>query len=190
MKKIAVFASGGGTDFQSVIDANEREQFCVIEYLVASKPEIGAISRAEKHGIKPLVYDKNLNGIVDSGIELFGDQNGAINGYEELKKYDDDNDGYITEKDTIYVQLQLWCDKNKNGLTDKGELHTLSEENVVSISVKYDTLKDNQGNIKKDEHGNIIGYVGSFVQKVFDAAKNAWDFVVGKTMDAIFQYID
>ena len=58
MKKIAVFASGGGTDFQSVIDANEREQFCVIEYLVASKPEIGAITRAEKHGIKPLVFDK------------------------------------------------------------------------------------------------------------------------------------
>ena len=58
MKKIAVFASGGGTDFQSVIDANERENFCVIEYLVASKPEIGAINRAEKHGIKPLVFDK------------------------------------------------------------------------------------------------------------------------------------
>lgn len=58
MKKIAVFASGGGTDFQSVIDANERENFCVISYLVASKPEIGAIKRAEKHGIKPLVFDK------------------------------------------------------------------------------------------------------------------------------------
>ena len=58
MKKIAVFASGGGTDFQSVIDANEREKFCVIEYLVASKPEIGAIKRAEKHGIKPLVFEK------------------------------------------------------------------------------------------------------------------------------------
>ena len=36
MKKIAVFASGGGTDFQSIIDANEREQFCEIAYLVAS----------------------------------------------------------------------------------------------------------------------------------------------------------
>ena len=59
MKKIAVFASGGGTDFQSVIDANEREQFCIIEYLVASKPEIGAINRAKKHGIKSLVFDKN-----------------------------------------------------------------------------------------------------------------------------------
>ncbi len=58
MKKIAVFASGGGTDFQSVIDANERENFCVIEYLVASKPEIGAIERAKKHGITPIVYDK------------------------------------------------------------------------------------------------------------------------------------
>ena len=58
MKKIAVFASGGGTDFQSVIDANEREQFCTIEYLVASKPEIGAIKRAEKYGIKVLSFDK------------------------------------------------------------------------------------------------------------------------------------
>lgn len=58
MKKIAVFASGGGTDFQSVIDANEKENFCKIEYLVASKPNIGAIARAEKHGIQPLVYDK------------------------------------------------------------------------------------------------------------------------------------
>ena len=58
MRKIAVFASGGGTDFQSVIDANEREEFCKIEYLVASKPNIGAIDRAKKHGITPLVYDR------------------------------------------------------------------------------------------------------------------------------------
>ena len=58
MKKIAVFASGGGTDFQSIIDANECEQFCEIAYLVASKPEIGAIRRAEKHGINTLVFDK------------------------------------------------------------------------------------------------------------------------------------
>ena len=59
MKKIAVFASGGGTDFQSILDANEREKFCEIEYLVASKPQIGAIARAEKFGIKTLVFDKS-----------------------------------------------------------------------------------------------------------------------------------
>ncbi len=58
MKKIAVFASGGGTDFQSIIDANEQNTFCEIAYLVASKSEIGAIKRAEKHGIKTFVFDK------------------------------------------------------------------------------------------------------------------------------------
>ena len=59
MKKIAVFASGGGTDFQSIIDANENEKFCEIAYLVASKPEIGAITRAKNHGIDVLVYEKD-----------------------------------------------------------------------------------------------------------------------------------
>ena len=59
MKKIAVFASGGGTDFQSILDANEKEQFCEIKYLVASKPEIGAIQRAEKFGVEPIVFDKS-----------------------------------------------------------------------------------------------------------------------------------
>ena len=81
MKKIAVFASGGGTDFQSVIDANAKENFCKIEYLVASKPEIGAISRAEKAGIKTLVFDKTVetkeefyariaNTLKQAGVEL------------------------------------------------------------------------------------------------------------------------
>ena len=59
MKKIAVFASGGGTDFQSVIDANEADKFCQIAYLVASKPNIGAIERAKKHGIQTIVFDKD-----------------------------------------------------------------------------------------------------------------------------------
>ncbi|MBO5328774.1 MAG: phosphoribosylglycinamide formyltransferase [Clostridia bacterium] len=58
MKKIAVFASGGGTDFQSIIDANERENFCKIELLVASKSGIGAIDRANKHGIRSAVFAK------------------------------------------------------------------------------------------------------------------------------------
>jgi len=56
--KIAVFASGGGTDFQSVIDANDREHFCDIAYLIASKEGIGAIERAKKHGIRAAVFAK------------------------------------------------------------------------------------------------------------------------------------
>lgn len=58
MKKIAVFASGGGTDFQSVIDANEKESFCEIAMLIASKSGIGAIERAEKHNIPFYVFSK------------------------------------------------------------------------------------------------------------------------------------
>lgn len=58
MKRIAVFASGGGTDFQSVIDANEREKFCEIAYLIASKDGIGAIDRAKAHGINTAVFAK------------------------------------------------------------------------------------------------------------------------------------
>ncbi len=58
MKRIAVFASGSGSDFQSVIDANERELFCEISLLVASKAGIGAVDRAEKHGIAHIVCSK------------------------------------------------------------------------------------------------------------------------------------
>lgn len=58
MKKIAVFASGGGTDFQSIIDANLKEKFCEIAYMVASKPNIGAIDRAKRNGIECLIFDK------------------------------------------------------------------------------------------------------------------------------------
>ncbi len=59
MKKIAVFASGSGSDFQSIIDANEREHFCEISLLVASKEGIYAIERAKKHGIEYIVRKKN-----------------------------------------------------------------------------------------------------------------------------------
>lgn len=58
MKKIAVFVSGGGTDFQSVIDANESEKFCEIALLIASKDGIGAIDRAKRHGIPAHVFAK------------------------------------------------------------------------------------------------------------------------------------
>lgn len=57
-KRIAVFASSGGTDFQSIVDANEKENFCDISLLIASKHGIGAIERAKKHGIQTEVFAK------------------------------------------------------------------------------------------------------------------------------------
>ncbi|MGN0796108.1 MAG: phosphoribosylglycinamide formyltransferase [Christensenellales bacterium] len=61
MKRVAVFCSGGGTDFQSIIDANEKEPFCTLALLVASKDGIGAMDRAKRHGIKSVVFAKKEN---------------------------------------------------------------------------------------------------------------------------------
>lgn len=58
MKRIAVFASGGGSDFQSIVDANEKENFCIIKILIASNENAGAILRAQKHGIATAVFAK------------------------------------------------------------------------------------------------------------------------------------
>ncbi len=59
MFKIAVLASGGGTDFQSIIDAVERKELNIkIEMLIASKDNIYAIERAKKHGIETHVVSR------------------------------------------------------------------------------------------------------------------------------------
>ncbi len=59
MFKIAVLASGGGTDFQSIIDAVENKELNIkIEMLIASKENIYAIERAKKHGIETHVVSR------------------------------------------------------------------------------------------------------------------------------------
>ena len=54
-----------------------------------------------------LAYDRNANGRIDDGRELFGDQNGAANGFAELRKYDDNGDGRIDSQDAIFERLSL-----------------------------------------------------------------------------------
>ena len=54
-----------------------------------------------------LALDKNQNGQIDSGKELFGDQNGAKDGIEELKNYDENRDGKIDKNDSIFASLML-----------------------------------------------------------------------------------
>lgn len=83
MKKIAVFVSGGGSDMQSVIDACERGDINGrVELVIANKRNIFALERADKHGIKNLVFtlsdygdyverDKAiLHALNDAGIDL------------------------------------------------------------------------------------------------------------------------
>lgn len=65
------------------------------------------MTAAPVNGDALLALDRNENGAIDDGKELFGDQNGAPTGFDELKKYDDNNDNIIDEKDKIYAKLKL-----------------------------------------------------------------------------------
>lgn len=57
MKNIAIFASGGGSDMQSVIDAVEAKKIKArIVAAVANKEGIHALERAKKHGIEARVF--------------------------------------------------------------------------------------------------------------------------------------
>ena len=53
-----------------------------------------------------VALDRNGNGAIDNGTELFGPQSG--NGFTELKALDDDGNGWIDEADAAYSRLSLW----------------------------------------------------------------------------------
>ncbi len=89
-----------------------------------------------------LAIDKNGNGRIDNGKELFGDQNGSANGFEELKKYDENKDGKIDIQDSIFNQILLWLDKNKDGVSSKGEVKTLSQMDIQSLNLNYKNVNN------------------------------------------------
>jgi len=75
-----------------------------------------------------LAIDKNNNGKIDNGTELFGPATG--NGFSELTAYDEDHNSWIDENDSVYKDLRIWSyDENESKLT------TLSEKNVGAISL-------------------------------------------------------
>jgi VCBS repeat-containing protein len=112
-----------------------------------------------------LVRDLNGNGSIDTGRELFGSEtqlaNGskAENGFEALEELDTNSDGVIDANDAAFSELRIWKDADGNGLTDVGELLTLAEAGVQSVSVAYanSNFVDAQGN----EHRQVGSYTTS-----------------------------
>ncbi len=88
-----------------------------------------------------LVLDRNKDGIINDGGELFGDQvelsNGLISasGFDALADLDDDANGVINTNDSIWNDLRIWVDANHNGVSDSAELKTFNELGIVSISL-------------------------------------------------------
>ncbi|MBQ7450853.1 hypothetical protein IJS77_05485, partial [bacterium] len=139
-----------------------------------------------------LVLDKNGDGQVNSGAELFGDQNGSENGFLELAKYDENGDGKIDKNDSVYSQLRLWADMNGDGKVDHPqEWKTLEEMGVTEISTSYDKVLGEDGNARTDEYGNDTSLVGSFkriVEEVVDGVKTIVE-KIGNMIDVFFNMI-
>lgn len=74
-----------------------------------------------------LAYDKNGDGMINDGSELFGTKSG--NGFKDLSEYDSDGNGWIDENDEIYGKLQVWI-RGEDGV-DK--LLSLQEADVGAI---------------------------------------------------------
>ncbi len=82
-----------------------------------------------------LALDKDGNGLIDSGAELFGTATGAADGFADLARYDSNSDGVISSQDIAFGQMLVWQDTNGDGVSQSGELHSLSYHNIVTISL-------------------------------------------------------
>ncbi len=110
-----------------------------------------------------LVLDRDGNGTIDSGRELFGDNtllsNGqlAANAYEALADRDGNGDGKIDASDSVFNDLRVWQDRNHDGISQADELHTLAELGINSISTE-------STGARLDQNGNRVTATGTFLR--------------------------
>jgi hypothetical protein len=90
-----------------------------------------------------LALDRNNNGSIDDGAELFGSMTQlstgvrARQGFEALADLDENRDGVIDSQDTSYAQLLLWSDHNQDRVSQPNELQHLAEAGVESLSLAH-----------------------------------------------------
>ncbi|MBU0832342.1 MAG: type I secretion C-terminal target domain-containing protein, partial [Alphaproteobacteria bacterium] len=133
------------------------------------KDQIGWTS---KDGI--LAHDLNGNGVIDDGSEIFTpDFNGGKfeSGIAALASLDSNGDGKIDNGDDAFSSLKIWVDANNNGVSDEGELSSLFDNGVASISLSAEAVgeqEDGQTIFAKGEFTFADGSTGDFVEVGFD----------------------
>ena len=105
-----------------------------------------------------LALDRNGNGTIDNGSELFGDHTVlasgklARNGFEALGEYDTNGDGVIDAADPIWTQLSVWIDRNHDAISTADEMQRIDTTPITAIELSYHT----SGRV--DRSGNMFRY--------------------------------
>lgn len=109
-----------------------------------------------------LVLDRNGNGMIDDGRELFGNgtaqpSSSTPNGFLALSVFDQPSqggqpNGFIDAHDAVFVKLRLWKDANHDGISQPDELRSLASAGITGISTDF------KWSNKKDRWGNLFRY--------------------------------
>jgi Cadherin-like domain len=119
----------GDSTITTVSNANSNVKFDWND--TGFKAETGWVAPTEGF----LMLDRNSNGIVDSGKELFS--NGAVDsasrGVRSMSWVDSNGDGVIDGTDPVFAALRVWQDANSDGKQNVGEMKTLAELGITKL---------------------------------------------------------